>query len=348
MTTAATFPTPSAALAALFSSIGRGILWVMVRAVQAPLTSAVAIIMTLGVVSATSNALFMQERMHPAPMFGERAMVAATPEIVPQQIVATPQRVVERPQQIVRAPRVLPQAPAPKMQKALAEITHADIKAMQEKLAAFGLYTGKADGFYGPNTASAIRAFEAQHGLTVVGALTPEVLTQIRLSAVPNKQDAIVPAVRKPTAAVTRNSNELEQIVTRAANDVVAGGQNVTRQAGEVVQKTIQNVEQQVATIAQPDRLAEITQKVAIKSQPNQPASANAQPARANANDPAYVKRVQAGLASLGFLQGPVDGVAGEDTARAIRNFEVYYNYNVTGAITPDLIDILFEAGAKI
>ncbi|MDO6575233.1 hypothetical protein, partial [Staphylococcus pasteuri_A] len=81
---------------------------------------------------------------------------------------------------------------------------------------------------------------------------------------------------------------------------MVAGGQNVTRQAGEVVQKTIQNVEQQVATIAQPDRLAEITQKVAIKSQPNQPAGANAQPARANANDPAYVKRVQAGLASLG------------------------------------------------
>jgi peptidoglycan hydrolase-like protein with peptidoglycan-binding domain len=64
--------------------------------------------------------------------------------------------------------------------------------------------------------------------------------------------------------------------------------------------------------------------------------------------DPVIVAKVQRGLASLGFLHGPADGVAGEATAKAIRNFEVYYNYNVTGRISPELLDLLVENGASI
>src|SRR5690606_24221851 len=41
--------------------------------------------------------------------------------------------------------------------------------------------------------------------------------------------------------------------------------------------------------------------------------------------DPKVVSAIQRGLASLGFLHGKIDGVAGEATAKAIRNFEVYY-----------------------
>ncbi len=64
--------------------------------------------------------------------------------------------------------------------------------------------------------------------------------------------------------------------------------------------------------------------------------------------DPVFVARVQRGLASLGFLHGPADGVAGEATAKAIRNFEVYFNYKVTGRITPELLDLLIDSGAVI
>ena len=64
--------------------------------------------------------------------------------------------------------------------------------------------------------------------------------------------------------------------------------------------------------------------------------------------DPVIVAKVQRGLGSLGFLHGPADGVAGEATAKAIRNFEVYFNYNVTGRITPELIDLLVDNGASI
>ncbi len=64
--------------------------------------------------------------------------------------------------------------------------------------------------------------------------------------------------------------------------------------------------------------------------------------------DPVVVARVQRGLASLGFLHGPADGIAGEATAKAIRNFETYFNYQTTGRISPELLDLLIENGAAI
>ena len=64
--------------------------------------------------------------------------------------------------------------------------------------------------------------------------------------------------------------------------------------------------------------------------------------------DRALIAKVQRGLTSLGFLRGEIDGVAGEATAKAIRNFEVYYNYQVTGRVSPALVDLLVAAGAQI
>jgi peptidoglycan hydrolase-like protein with peptidoglycan-binding domain len=60
------------------------------------------------------------------------------------------------------------------------------------------------------------------------------------------------------------------------------------------------------------------------------------------------VASVQRGLNSLGFLHAKVSGVADEATAKAIRNFEVYFNYNVTGRVTKQLVDLLEQNGAVI
>ena len=79
-----------------------------------------------------------------------------------------------------------------------------------------------------------------------------------------------------------------------------------------------------------------------------QTASLQAPANATSSTDPQLVSKVQRGLASLGFLAGSVDGVPGEATAKAIRNFEVYYNYDVTGKVTPQLVDMLVAAGAVI
>jgi peptidoglycan hydrolase-like protein with peptidoglycan-binding domain len=67
-----------------------------------------------------------------------------------------------------------------------------------------------------------------------------------------------------------------------------------------------------------------------------------------DSKDPKLVAKVQRGLASLGFLSGQIDGRPGEATARAIRNFEVWNNYDVTGRVTPELLKLLIAAGAEI
>lgn len=85
-----------------------------------------------------------------------------------------------------------------------------------------------------------------------------------------------------------------------------------------------------------------------VASAPVQQALPAASPAPANGTDTALVAKVQRGLASLGFLAGSIDGVPGEATAKAIRNFEVYYNYDVTGEVTPELVGMLKSAGAAI
>jgi peptidoglycan hydrolase-like protein with peptidoglycan-binding domain len=337
MNAAAISNTPTGALAALFSSIGRGLIWLSVRAIRAPLTTLVVVGMSVGIVSASSNALYMQNGHHPAPLFGERAMVTSAVPPQPQKIVATPKPVVQRVAKPVLMPPVLPVAPAPHTQKAVAEITHAEIKALQEKLKAFGFYTGDADGYYGPNTANAIRAFETYRGLPSVGALTPQIMATIKGAKLPRASTPVAPAVQH-TNTQTGRQDDVGQIVENISNDVAEGGRKLTAIANQVSQQVTQNV---VRELAKPDRLEQIAQKVAAAAE--KPATS-----RNRASDPAYVKKVQNGLASLGFLQSKVDGVAGEDTARAIRNFEVYNNYQVTGAITPELIDLLVGAGAKI
>ena len=64
--------------------------------------------------------------------------------------------------------------------------------------------------------------------------------------------------------------------------------------------------------------------------------------------DPVLITKIQRGLASLGFLGQKIDGVPGEGTAKAIRNFEVFYDYKVTGLATPQLLDLLVQHGAVI
>ena len=64
--------------------------------------------------------------------------------------------------------------------------------------------------------------------------------------------------------------------------------------------------------------------------------------------DPALITKIQKGLASLGFLADKIDGVPGEGTAKAIRNFQVFYNYKVTGLATRQLLRLLVQHGATI
>ena len=92
----------------------------------------------------------------------------------------------------------------------------------------------------------------------------------------------------------------------------------------------------------EPQQLAYATTAASPPQAPKPPAAV------APANDTRLVSEIQRGLASLGFYRGSIDGHPGEATARAIREFENFHRYRVTGEIKPDLIELLRQAGAPV
>jgi peptidoglycan hydrolase-like protein with peptidoglycan-binding domain len=153
------------------------------------------------------------------------------------------------------------------------------------------------------------------------------------------------PAPLKPAATSTQSYAASVQPLTAASTTATA---TATRSAAPV---------QPTQTLAALPDSPQVGVPLKIEEDPPEPGEAiavldtDATPEEVRAvsvTDPVVVAQVQRGLASLGFLHGPADGVAGEATAKAIRNFEVYFNYNVTGRITPELLDLLLENGAVI
>jgi len=315
MTTMALSSFPAIAGNRFLALVWQGFVWAIVRALTAPVTAALIIAMSLGFVAATTNALYMQKGQHPAPFFAERALTTSSvPDVTPVPAVASlPKIITPAPSPVAVVPIAI--APKPATPPDIQDITNEDVKALQIKLTSFGYYEGVADGFYGPRTAAAIRAFETAHGMAPKGAVTRDILI-----AVAGAKVAAKPAPT-PTAA-PRAPVVSESVPTPAVT--VTQPESAPAERGPKAA----------------DPLAQIVNRVATAAKQSVSPSNPVDRAR-------VVESAQRGLASLGFLRGKIDGVAGEATAKAIRNFEVYHNYDVTGAVTPELMDMLAQAGAR-
>jgi peptidoglycan hydrolase-like protein with peptidoglycan-binding domain len=305
---------------AVVYSFAKSIGWLFNKLVSSPFLSAVVVVMGAGSLMSASNALFLQKQSHPAPFFSSSNEVAyeqavATNEVSEIKIAPSPIAV----QPMVVAPKVIEKtrplelaAPTPKVSEAVAKIDHAQVILLQKKLASFGFFNGEADGFYGPQTAEAIRAFEISIGKNPVGALTPELVKIIQNYNVTN--------IVEPVASL--------EIKIPASSSIIVK---------EVLEPVKIDVSRPVvASSLLGDPLLEIVKTATIQKQ------------KGLATNSEIVKKVQLGLSSLGFLHGSVDGVLGETTAKAIREFEVFHNYKVSGKVSPELLDMLKGAGANI
>lgn len=332
---------------ALLEFTGRGLKWSLTRVWRKPGGTAVTLVMTIGTGLAAANAMYMQTSRHPAPMLIDHSAVTAsvTPADPPHreplvtrkiEVAALPKKTVLPP---IEKPKSVPEpvvetTPAPVSvpepldgEIGTGPITHKDVLMMQQKLKDLGYFSGDVDGFYGPQTADAIREFEKAYGLEAVGALTRETLA--RVAATEGKPKPVAEPV--PTPEPTPLPLE---VVETPVEDAAAIEQPVVDLAP--AESPSQNLPKRL----QGDPLTLIANKVATTARK---AILESRPKE----NQELVENVQRGLASLGFLQGRIDGVAGEATAKAIRNFEVYYNYDVTGSVTPELLDLLKKAGAE-
>lgn len=405
---------------------GRAALWVIARYMRSPLTNTAIAALVVTSAMAGSNALFGQQHEHPSPLFTPAIEAEISTDIEPVIPKTRPKSFVmnapAKVQRLVVAPTHLDTQGGP--------IGNKDVFEVQRKLERLQLFTGTIDGYYGPQTARAIKKFEEQRGLKPTGELTRATVDMVLAAplATPEAQPvAPAPAaVEQPAATALPAAGKVKPQSLAAleqprplVSDLETGsiapekratgntllGRPVPRSpeaalemaaetAGDAIDTIIDGVQSmgmttppkpatqqlQPSAVANagaagpialvPKSAATRTELAALPDKPQvgvplQIEEAPPKPGEAIAvldteatpdqimapfsvTDPVIVAKVQRGLGSLGFLHGPADGVAGEATAKAIRNFEVYFNYKVTGRISPELLDLLISNGASI
>jgi peptidoglycan hydrolase-like protein with peptidoglycan-binding domain len=390
---------PLMAGSALLGTLGRAGLWTFSRYMRAPLASTGLLAMVTMTALAGSNALFFQTAEHPSPFFAPaRSEVAPLPTPVVERPVletgsveapatsAIPVASTETTGSVTAVPAVTPAPVVPDT-----PVGNAQMFAVQKKLYELQLFTGTVDGYYGPKTAEAIRAFEARNGMTPTGANDPAVFEIILGSDSAGR--ATTPVVQQPQAAAPAPVSQVEPVQQAAVAPqpaatpapAVQQDQLVARLPAlspaeqvfdDVAQTAANTIDSIIAGLdggsrgsapatanpptpsaalpaltaqAQPQAMPAPVEQAA--EQPVQLASAAPVTAPASippATDAALVAQIQAGLASLGFFHGPIDGRPGPETARAIREFENFHRYKMTGQVQPDLVELLLKAGATI
>lgn len=417
---------------------GRAALWVIARYMRSPLTNSAIAALVVTSAMAGSNALFGQQHEHPSPLFTPAIEAEISTDIEPVIPKTRPKSFVmnapAKVQRLVVAPTHLDTQGGP--------IGNKDVFEVQRKLERLQLFTGTIDGYYGPQTARAIKKFEEQRGLKPTGELTRATIDMVlaaplatpeaqpvapapaaverpaatalpKLQSAPSEQELpaagrvkpqSLAALEQPRPLVSDLETGSIAPVKRATGNTLLGRpvprspeaalEMAAETAGDAIDTIIDGVQSmgmttppkpatqqlQPSAVANAEAAAPIalvpksaatrTELAALPDKPQvgvplQIEEAPPKPGEAIAvldteatpdqimapfsvTDPVIVAKVQRGLGSLGFLHGPADGVAGEATAKAIRNFEVYFNYKVTGRISPELLDLLISNGASI
>src|SRR5690606_22406077 len=179
---------------------GRAALWVIARYMRSPLTNSAILALVVTTAMAGSNALYGQRHAHPSPLFG--------PSVASEQAAVEPVIPAVRPEglgvavtapQAVEAPALVDTTPGP--------IGNADVFEVQRKLEMLKLFSGKIDGYYGPQTARAIRKFEELQGLKATGELTPAIVEKIKTAPLSAADPVAKPT---PAPAVTVNLPKLD------------------------------------------------------------------------------------------------------------------------------------------
>lgn len=358
--------------------------WTFARYMRAPLASTGLLAMVTLTALAGSNALYFQTAEHPSPFFmpaptevaalptpaAQRPAAEALPMITtaPADIPAVTQETTGS----VSAPVVVPDAP----------VGNAQMFAVQKKLFELNLFSGTIDGYYGPKTAEAIRAFEQRNGMTPTGSTDPAVMDAIIKSDSAGRVSQAAPVQSQPQAAQAASVAQPQPAPVQTASIAPQQDQVVAQlPALSPAEEVFDNVAQSAASTIDSIIAAVDTSRTPPQAMPNPPvpsanvAAAQAQPmpqpvrpeivapvqqAAATqppastsvrvppANDTELVRQIQTGLASLGFFHAPIDGKPGTETARAIREFENFHRYRMTGQVQPDLVDLLIKAGATI
>jgi hypothetical protein len=179
-----------------------------------PVRSGAILVVCLTAIAIVANAVFFQEGRHPSPLFTTR------PEAVPARPVVT---------NSVPLPKTRDDAVEPELVRSerltiprgdpIGEAVSGDVvSAVQQALAARGMYDGKVDGKLGAKTRASIAAYETKYGLPETGTPGESLVAHLQRTAALRVQPA--------TAAGTRDKRVVN--VQSALNSIGYGPIQVT------------------------------------------------------------------------------------------------------------------------
>lgn len=262
------------------------------------------------------NAVFLQDGPHPAPFLTGETTTASLPEPNP-----------------VRVSTIDP-ARVPNEQERLAAERRARLtRDLQGELAARNFYNGGIDGRYGPQTEAAILSYEQAAGLQITGAVTDELLAHVRLSTLMAPPQPRRNPLRDYADIAPFQTAALRPAETPANADDLVGapaGDPVGDPVGDLLSRT--DGDPVTTATLEPAPLP----AAGSGSPPASDGSATPMPDP----DPQIVA-VQEILADLGYAPGSIDGFIGPATKRAIEDFEIDRGLDMTGRITPALLQEL-------
>lgn len=293
-------------------------------AVGNPMATVGGVMITATAVAIMTNALALQPRAHPAPLFvGTRPVATASIQT--------------------------PQAPALRSTdgSTVGATDHSLISDIQQGLKDFGYYKGEIDGLDGPQTSQAILAFERAFRLTPTGLPSNNVLLAIRSVRPKTSQNGDAAVATDPMTVASLPAQTSAPVPMpkpgAAATQAAAPPERKSEATGDGIGALIAST----APVAKSPATPVANSAPQVSAPPVAPTpvmtATNSAPTASGADT--NIARIQRSLAQQGF--GPVasDGVMSAETRDAIKRFQAYYNLPQTGAIDEAFVAQLVKVG---
>ena len=238
--------------------------------------------------------------------------------------------------------------PTPVLYQTLYEGSYGDeVVKLQKRLIQLGYLKGAADGYFGENTANAVRAFEARYGKVQTGVATPDMQRYLfagdalkNTSSAPQQSEYMALGEGSYGTAVYALENRLIELKYM---DSVADGyyDSETTQAIKTFEYVNGRTQTGVASVS----LQELLYSKQAKSN-SRPGSSGGYRKLKNGDKNDDVAMLQRRLIELGYLTGTVDGYFGDGTEAAVRAFQAVLNLDVDGIATDFVQTYLYADSA--
>ncbi len=250
--------------------------------------------------------------------------------------------------------------------------TGAEVTKLQKRLKELGYLKGSADGDFGEATETAVKAFQARHGLAVDGKAGTATLNKLYSSSA-------LRATSKPTSTPKATATPFTSLKIGSSGEDVRRMQQRLKELGylkgsadgdfgEATEKAVRAFQARhnltvdgKAGSATLNKLYSSTARRATAAPTNTPrptATSTPKPTKTpkadtldyyleNGSSGTRVRTLQNRLIELGWLEGSADGKYGNATEYAVRAFQARYSSLwKDGVAGPDTLRTLYGAGA--